>query len=432
MYLATVLVGAGFGGVYGSLAGGFVGIFAIPLIGFTRGLMSLMDQARPLMKEPEDAARLMQQFAGAYLGLFALLIPYRPRRPAAVEELPEMRKQPEWPEKDTKAIGDGRERGSAPEGHGDFWSRLTLEEQDDLTRRGRTVHFADGASICRQGERGDRVYVLRSGRVEIRHDDGSGPRTVAERGTGDLVGERAAFELRERSATMVAIGPVDALVVETPAFTEFVERHPAVLEKVERGLYERLTERRPAAPFRYAGQTCTILMTDICSFNDPGRTDVDRLVVREVMYGALRRSLEGSGVPWDGCHREDRGDGALVIVPPALPTHAVLHPMAELLAEEIAAHGRRASPGERLVLRLAVGAGPVVQDGQGMVGESINGTARLLDAPAFKARMRGGVGVAVSPFVHENFVRHLPFREEYEQVEVKVKETSTTGWVRLL
>jgi CRP-like cAMP-binding protein len=423
--LAAVIVGAGVGGVAGPLVAGFMGIVAVPVIGFTQGLAVILRQT----KDSEEAARLIQHFTVAYLRLFALLLPYRlgwsvpPGKPSEIAD------KPEWPEKVRKELGPVPKRPAVP--GRDFWSRLELEEQDALTRLGETVRFPDGTVICRQGERGDRVYVLRSGRVEIRHDDGSGPRTVAERGVGDLIGERSAFELRERSATMVAIGPVDALVVETSAFTEFVERHPAVLEKIERGLYERLTERRP---FRYEGQNCTTLMADICSFNGPERTDEDRLAVRGATYSALRRSLERSGVRWEECHWEDRGDGALIIIPPTLRTRDVLHPMVELLAEEIAVHGLRAAPGEHLAVRLAVGVGPVTRDEHGMVGQSINNTARLLDAPEFKARMRDGVsvGVLVSEFVHETVVRHLPSRTEYERIDVVAKETRTTGWVRLL
>jgi len=180
--LAAVIVGAGVGGVAGSLVGGFVGIVAVPVIGFTRGLTAIVER----VKDPEEAARLIQHFTVAYLRLFALLLPYRPSRLPAVRKPSEIADKPEWPEKARKGLGAGARRPARAVPGRDFWSRLELEEQDALTRLGETVRFPDGTVICRQGERGDRVYVLRSGRVEIRHDDGSGPRTVAERGVGDL------------------------------------------------------------------------------------------------------------------------------------------------------------------------------------------------------------------------------------------------------
>ncbi|MGI5320998.1 hypothetical protein [Actinomadura nitritigenes] len=58
------------------------------------------------------------------------------------------------------------------------------------------------------------------------------------------------------------------------------------------------------------------MFVDIASFSAPYRTDMDRLEVRRIMYELLWEAFANSDVPWDECHREDRGDGALIIVPP--------------------------------------------------------------------------------------------------------------------
>ena len=54
-------------------------------------------------------------------------------------------------------------------------------------------------------------------------------RTIAERGPGQLVGERGAFQVNVRSATVVALQTVQTLVMKTEDFAAFVSAHPGVL-----------------------------------------------------------------------------------------------------------------------------------------------------------------------------------------------------------
>ena len=52
----------------------------------------------------------------------------------------------------------------------------------------------------------------------------------------------------------------------------------------------------------------------------------------------LTDAFNDSGIRWRACHREDRGDGALIIVPPNIPTSAVVD-AAALLAAALGRHG---------------------------------------------------------------------------------------------
>ena len=38
--------------------------------------------------------------------------------------------------------------------------------------------------------------------------------------------------------------------------------------------------------------------------------------VHEELYELLQKAFDGSDIPWADCFREDRGDGALIVVPP--------------------------------------------------------------------------------------------------------------------
>ncbi|WP_165965998.1 hypothetical protein [Actinomadura sp. 7K534] len=193
----------------------------------------------------------------------------------------------------------------------------------------------------------------------------------------------------------------------------------------------------PRALTAWSGLNCSVLFCDVAGFGDPSRDDEDRRVVREATYRILLTALEASGVGLAQTYREDRGDGALVIVSPAVPTSALVDPLAGHLAVALRRHNHRASEAVRIQLRAALHVGPITPDGEGLNGQAIIQAARLLEAPALKAALaeRGAdLGFIVSPFVYDAFVAHLQGavdRASFERVTVEVKETATEGWMYL-
>ncbi|WP_165978037.1 hypothetical protein [Actinomadura darangshiensis] len=195
-------------------------------------------------------------------------------------------------------------------------------------------------------------------------------------------------------------------------------------------------DRAPAGtPATWTGLNCSVLFCDVAGFGDPSRDDDDRRVVREVTYAVLLAALEASGVPPSATYREDRGDGALVIVSPAVPTATLVDPLAGHLAVALRRHNHRASRAVRVQLRVALHVGPVTPDAEGLNGHVIIQTARLLEAPVLKAALADSgadLGFIVSPFVYDAFVAHLhgPIDPRaFERVSITVKETTTDAWM---
>ena len=126
------------------------------------------------------------------------------------------------------------------------------------------------------------------------------------------------MEVSPRSATVVAIQTVVALVVRTEDFAAFISTYPAVLRIVENQIYYRLREgtdplRRRADPAgdladswpdrwtapdrdgrRYpenaalrssllAGQNCTVIRTDVAAFGADHRDDNTRRIIRRAV-----------------------------------------------------------------------------------------------------------------------------------------------------
>ena len=69
------------------------------------------------------------------------------------------------------------------------------------------VELAGGATLMSQGEPGDAMYLLVSGRLRayIAHDDSAPPRAVRDISRGQVVGEMSLYTDEPRSATLVAV-----------------------------------------------------------------------------------------------------------------------------------------------------------------------------------------------------------------------------------
>ena len=206
---------------------------------------------------------------------------------------------------------------------------------------------------------------------------------------------------------------------------------------------EKVTgEASPTVAARWFGVpgeplNCSILFTDVAGFGNPLRLDPDRDVVRAALYEILRSSFQASGVPWADCYYEDRGDGAVIIVPPTISTLRVVDPLIPELAARLRQYNRRASEVVLIQLRAALHIGPVGKDAEGLTGQAVISTARILDAPAVKERLadaRADLIFAVSDYVYDHVVRHGAGRVDsgaFEHVAGRVKESRVSAWIHL-
>jgi predicted acylesterase/phospholipase RssA/CRP-like cAMP-binding protein len=102
------------------------------------------------------------------------------------------------------------------------------------------VHAAAGDVIIAEGEPGDGLFVVASGRVQVSVAAGGTDRVLHELGRGAVVGEIALLSDRPRSATVQAVRDSDLLLLRVSSFNSLVARSPAVLGEMARLLVERL------------------------------------------------------------------------------------------------------------------------------------------------------------------------------------------------
>lgn len=101
---------------------------------------------------------------------------------------------------------------------------------DDLLKRARHTRFARGAAIYRRGDAGDSLMIILSGRVKIANLTADA-REVALNflGPGDLNGELAALDGKQRSADAIALEATEALVIWRRDLLPLLELHPKAM-----------------------------------------------------------------------------------------------------------------------------------------------------------------------------------------------------------
>jgi hypothetical protein len=62
-----------------------------------------------------------------------------------------------------------------------------------------------------------------------------------------------------------------------------------------------------------------IMVVDVERFGDRSRTNLNQLAIRRGLYKALTQAFRKSGIAWADCVSEDRGNGALILIPPDVP-----------------------------------------------------------------------------------------------------------------
>ena len=189
---------------------------------------------------------------------------------------------------------------------------------------------------------------------------------------------------------------------------------------------------------RLDGQLCGLFAVDIAAFNSADRDDDIQLYVHSSLYAMLKIAFDRSGIPWADCAYEDRGDGAVVVVPPTLSAAGLVDPIPERLRALVRRHNRVSADAAHIQLRVAAHIGSVHHDGYGFVGHDVTLLCRLLDARPLKRMLaKSGAEVAyiASGYLFDNVVRSRPSLVDpdvFQPMPVRVKETRTRAWAYAL
>ncbi|BBY99185.1 CRP-like cAMP-activated global transcriptional regulator [Mycolicibacterium fallax] len=144
------------------------------------------------------------------------------------------------------------------------------------------VSFPRAHRVFREGEPGDRLYIIASGTVKIGRAAPDGRESLlALLGPADIFGELAIFDPGPRTSTVTTLTPVEAVSMDREALHSWIVGRPEIAEQLLRVLARRLRRTNNAL--------CDLIFTDV-----PGR------VAKQLLDLANR-----FGSPDDGAMRID-------------------------------------------------------------------------------------------------------------------------------
>jgi class 3 adenylate cyclase len=179
---------------------------------------------------------------------------------------------------------------------------------------------------------------------------------------------------------------------------------------------------------------CAMLAVDIASF---GSRDADtQRHLHDNLYQIVENACENAGLPWSACHHEDRGDGILLIAPPIISAE-LLDPLAAHLHAALRRHNRHTSTTAKIQLRMAIHAGYIRREREGIVGYDVTHLFRLIEATEFKTRFAASqaeFALIASNYLYDAVVQHGPGLMEpakFQRITVSNKETRAPAWIWL-
>lgn len=122
-----------------------------------------------------------------------------------------------------------------------------------------SVEFPRGHVIFAEGEPGDRLYIIQSGKVKLGRKSPDGRENLlAIMGPSDMFGELSIFDPGPRTSTATTVTEVRALSMDRTALRQWIATRPEISEQLLRVVARRLR--------RTNGMLADLIFTDV-----PGR-----------------------------------------------------------------------------------------------------------------------------------------------------------------
>jgi CRP-like cAMP-binding protein len=120
----------------------------------------------------------------------------------------------------------------------DLFAPFSIEERTDLARAAVERRFGKGETLIREGDDGERFYVILSGEVAVAR----GGTEVARLNRGAYLGEMSLLTGEPRSATVMATTDVAVLELDREAFGRHFSAHPERAQQMSDLLARRRSE----------------------------------------------------------------------------------------------------------------------------------------------------------------------------------------------
>ena len=127
---------------------------------------------------------------------------------------------------------------------------LPDEALEEIASHAELIRFRPGQAVVKQGERGDRFYVVRSGNLEVlRTEDDGEEHRIRTLEPGRSFGEVALLEGTARTATVRAVSPSEVFAIDKGTFDRVFAARMTVAEEMREALLS-VADLRKLGPFR--------------------------------------------------------------------------------------------------------------------------------------------------------------------------------------
>ena len=165
-----------------------------------------------------------------------------------------------------------------------LFERMSPEEREELRGMMSQTTLRRGEVLFNEGDSGDRLYILLTGKVKLGHTSVDGRENLlAVLGPGEVVGELTLFDPGPRSTTSTAVATTELLALEHNQLMGFIDSHPTLAKDMLRALAVRL-------------RRTNIALADLVFSDVPGRVAKALLDLAE-RFGAPTE--DGIHVPHD-------------------------------------------------------------------------------------------------------------------------------------
>jgi HEAT repeat protein/ATP/ADP translocase len=123
-----------------------------------------------------------------------------------------------------------------------MFSGLSPEDLEKIAEVADELLYSNEALLCAEGEPGNTLFIIASGKVDVIKNTGNGENILATYGAGGFVGEMAILESAPRSATLKAHGDARVLVIDGDAFNAILLDRPEVAVSVLRNMSMRVRQ----------------------------------------------------------------------------------------------------------------------------------------------------------------------------------------------
>lgn len=115
---------------------------------------------------------------------------------------------------------------------------MAPKQVERVKAAGRAVRLPEGWSPIGEQTSADKAYILTSGEVSVR----KGGQEIARLGEGEIFGEQAIVNRTLRTATIVAMTPLELLHFTSEDIEKLLAEVPGFREAIDRAAAERLGE----------------------------------------------------------------------------------------------------------------------------------------------------------------------------------------------